>query len=169
MPKNIHPLLPVFLIPLFYFLFSIFYSPVLAQTTPTPTAIPTCDLCGWCNREINPKPQNWDTCMQCLYKPDGSPRERSYYTVIGCLSTDPTATPFTKSLLSIVFGIAGGISFLAVLYGSGLVLTSSGDPQQLAHGKEVIFSSILGIFLIVFSVFLLKVVGVDILGIPGFG
>lgn len=107
--------------------------------------------------------------MQCLYAPDGTPRERTYYTVLGCFSTDPAAAPFVKSLLSIIFGIAGGLAFLAVLYGSSLVLTSSGDPLKLSQGKEVIISSLFGIFLILFSVFLLRVVGVDILGLPGFG
>ena len=162
---------------IFFLLFFIFCltQPIASfavTDTPTPTGIPTCDLCGWCppDATVNPtKPSNWNACNLCLYKPDGTPREKSYYTVLGCFSTDPSAAPFTQSILSIVFGIAGGISFLAVIYGRGLVLTSSGDPQQLQHGKEVIFSSILGVLLIVFYIFLLKVVGVDILGLPGFG
>lgn len=133
---------------------------------PTPTAQPTCDLCGWCNKDINPKPPSWDKCNNCLYKSDGTQREYTYYTVLGCFSTQSDL--FVKSILSFVFGIAGGIAFLAVLSGSGIILTSSGDPQKLQQGKEIIISSISGILLIIFSVFLLKVVGVDILNLPGF-
>ncbi len=142
------------------------HNPIFAED-PTPTAQPTCDMCGWCNKDINPKPSSWDKCNNCLYKSDGSQREHTYYTVLGCFSTQSDL--FVKSILSFVFGIAGGIAFLAVLAGSSIILTSSGDPQKLQQGKEIIISSISGILLIVFSVFLLKVVGVDILSLPGFG
>lgn len=144
-------------------------NPVSAEA-PTPTAQPTCDMCGWCppNPTINPtKPSNWDKCNNCLYNTDGTQRVQTYYTIMGCFSTQSDL--FVKSILSFVFGIAGGIAFLAVLSGSGIILTSSGDPQKLQHGKEIIISSISGILLIIFSVFLLRVVGVDILSLPGFG
>ncbi|MCJ7740989.1 hypothetical protein MUP32_06805, partial [Candidatus Microgenomates bacterium] len=75
---------------------------------------------------------------------------------------------FVQSMLRIVFSVAGGIAFLSVLYGSALVLTSSGDPIKLQNGRETVVSSLIGIFLIIFSVFLLRVVGYDILRIPGF-
>lgn len=126
----------------------------------------TCDLCGWCNKDVNPKPPDWDKCRECLYKPDGTPKEGTHYTVIGCLSTRPGQ--FIQSLLTIIFGISGGLAFLAVLFGSVTVLTAASDPQQLQKGKDIIISSIVGIFLIVFSVFLLRLVGLDILRIPGF-
>ncbi len=142
-------------------------SPIFAQETPTPTAQPTCDLCGWCNPQTQPKPTNWDSCNQCLYNPDGTPREHTYYSAVGCLSTQSDL--FVKSILSIVFGVSGGIAFLAVLAGSAMVLTSSGDPQKLQNGKDMITSSVFGILLILFSVFLLRTVGFDILRIPGFG
>lgn len=152
-------------------LFSVLSAPAFAQTSPSPvpTGKPTCDLCGWCNQATDPKPPSWDQCISCLYKPDGSPQERAYYTVLGCFSTDPSGAPFVKSILSIVFGMAGGIAFLAVLWGSAMVLTSAGDPLRLQGGKDIIVSSIFGILLIIFSVFLLRVVGYEILRIPGFG
>ncbi len=165
MPKHIfvNILLVCFVILTSYFLI---HNSVSAED-PTPTPQPTCDMCGWCNKDINPKPSNWDKCYNCLYKSDGTQRDHTYYTVMGCFSTQSDL--FVKSILSFVFGIAGGIAFLAVLSGSGIILTSSGDPQKLQHGKEIIISSISGILLIIFSVFLLRVVGVDILNLPGFG
>ncbi len=141
--------------------------PILADDAPTPTTPPTCDICGWCNPETQPKPSNWDSCNRCLYTSDGIPREHTYYSAIGCLSTQSDL--FVKSILSIVFGVAGGIAFLAVLAGSITVLTSSGNAQKLRNGKDIITSSIFGILLILFSVFLLRTVGFDILKIPGFG
>lgn len=137
---------------------------VFAQ--PFPTGEPTCDLCGWCNRGTEPQPSNWDDCHACLYDASGNELAGNYYTVFGCISTKPEH--FVKSILSIVFGVAGGIAFLAVLYGAGVMLTSAGNPEQIRTGREIVTSSLIGILLIIFSVFLLRVVGLEILKIPGF-
>jgi len=157
----------LFLVLFLSFALSLFIiTPAVAQT-PTPTGIPTCDLCGWCNRDINPKPSDWDACQKCLYDTaSGLPKEHTYYTVLGCFSTNPA--DYVQQLLTIVFSMAGGIAFLAVLAGSVIVLTSSGNPERLKDGKDMIVSSILGILIILFAIFLLRVVGVDILNIPGF-
>ena len=48
------------------------------------------------------------------------------------------------------------------------MMTSAGNPEQLNAGKELIGSSIAGLLLVVFSVFILQFIGVNILGIPGF-
>lgn len=152
-------------LPLLILLFSVFTTVAYAQ--PSPTGIPTCDLCGWCNPTVNPKPEDWDACRTCLYDSNGLEKTGSYYTVLGCLSTKPEQ--FIQSLLTISFGVAGGLAFLSVLWGSATVLTSSGNPEKIQAGKDMITNSIIGILVIVFSVFLLRVVGYDILKIPGFG
>ena len=142
---------------------------IAATPTPTtPAAItgsPTCDLCGFCAGGV--KPGNWDQCNTCLYAPSGEIIEGNYWTVAGCWSTKPEL--FVKSILSIVFGISGGLAFLAFIGGSIMVLTSSGDPEKLNNGKSIVVSSIFGLLLIVFSVFLLRFVGVEILRLPWFG
>lgn len=144
------------------FSFFTFAIPSFAVDPPT-TGVPTCDLCGWCNQATTSKPSNWDACQTCLSTPHG------YYSVFGCFSTDPTAAPFVRSILTLVVGVAGGIAFLSFLSGCVAVLTSTGNPEKLSSGKETIISSLVGLLLIIFSIFLLKVVGVDILKIPGFG
>jgi hypothetical protein len=165
---------------LFYILYSVFciLSPshiYAVDPTPTPDRS-TCDRCGWCGRFITPGPDitphpspfNWDKCNTCLYPtPSGPVNEKRYYTLIGCVDTE--AGPFVQKILGIVFGIAGGLAFMSVLYGSATVLMSKGDPENIQNGKEIITSSLIGILLIVFSVFLLKIVGVDILKLPGMG
>lgn len=153
----------------FILLFLLFLTPTLSWALiptlpPLATGQPTCDLCGWCNRTTNlTPPPNHQTCQTCIAQPHG------YYTVFGCFSTDPTAAPFVRSILTLVVGMAGGIAFIAFLAGSATVLTSTGNPEKLNNGKETIISSLIGLLLIIFSIFLLRVVGVDILKIPGFG
>lgn len=87
-------------------------------------------------------------------------------TAIGCIPTDFGGL-FTK-FFSLGIGIAGGIAFLLILFGGFQILTSAGNPEQLAAGKELVTSAITGLLMIIFSVFLLRVIGVDILGIPDF-
>ena len=139
------------------------------STAPTPEK-PTCDRCGWCGRydpTPKPSPYNWENCTKCLYPTPNVLDQQSYYTLAGCIKTEPG--PFVQKILSIAFGVAGGLTFLSVLYGSGVILSSKGDPLNIKNGKDIITSSLIGLLLIIFSVFLLKVVGVDILKIPGFG
>jgi hypothetical protein len=87
-------------------------------------------------------------------------------TAIGCINTTPGE--FTTQLLTISLGIAGGIAFLMILLGAVQIQTSAGNPERVNQGKEIIEGAIAGLLLIVFAVFILKVIGVDILQIPGF-
>ncbi len=66
-------------------------------------------------------------------------------------------------------GIGGGIAFLLILYGGFMIMTSSGNPERLKAGQELLTSAIGGIILLIFSVFLLKVIGIDILGLGSYG
>ncbi|MBI4157526.1 hypothetical protein HY502_01620, partial [Candidatus Woesebacteria bacterium] len=72
-------------------------------------------------------------------------------------------------ILKWAIGIGGGIAFLLVVYSSFMIMTSSGNPDRLKAGQELLTSALMGVVLLVFSVFILKVIGVDILKIPGFG
>jgi hypothetical protein len=87
-------------------------------------------------------------------------------TAIGCIHTDPGS--LINSLFSVSLGIAGGIAFLMILLGSLQIQTSTGNPERVNQGREIIEGAIIGLLLIIFSVFILRVVGVDVLAIPGF-
>jgi hypothetical protein len=88
-------------------------------------------------------------------------------TVIGCFPTDPEFIP--GWLLGLSLPLAGAAAFMLMLYGAFLIITSSGDPEKLKEGQEILFSALAGLLLIIFSVFILRLVGVTILRIPGFG
>lgn len=91
----------------------------------------------------------------------------SAWTAIGCIPTDPGA--FIKKFVTFGAGLAGGIAFLLILFGGFQVMTSTGNPEKLNAGKELVVSAIAGLLLVIFSIFLLKIIGYNILGIPGFG
>lgn len=87
-------------------------------------------------------------------------------TAIGCIPFDD-ATSFAGFFIRWGVGLGGGIAFLLIVYASFLIMTSSGDPQRLKAGQELLTSAIAGLIMLIFSVFLLKFIGVDILNLPG--
>lgn len=88
-------------------------------------------------------------------------------TAIGCIPIgDPSKT--IGWFLSWFIGISGGIAFLLIVYGAIQMMTASGDPQKLQGGREVLTAAISGLIFIIFSVFLLNLIGVKILQLPGF-
>lgn len=69
-------------------------------------------------------------------------------------------------LVTFGIGIAGGVAFLMLVYGSLKLVFSAGDPKAVGQGREVITAAIIGLLVIVFSVFLLRLIGISILGLP---
>jgi len=86
-------------------------------------------------------------------------------TAIGPIPLDPTG--FLTYLLQILFGISGGIALLLMIFGSFQVILSSGNPDKVKAGQEIITSAIMGLLFIIFSIFILRFIGVEILQIPG--
>ena len=90
------------------------------------------------------------------------------WTAIGCIPTNDL-NEFAGWIIGKVIFVASGIAFLLMTFGTFQVITSSGDPKKAQAGKELITSALSGLLFIILSVFLLKLIGVDILRIPGFG
>lgn len=90
--------------------------------------------------------------------------DRSLNTAIGCIRVD-NITQMTAFFLRWSLGLAGGIATVLILYAGIKFVLSQGDPKQIQAAKELFISSISGLLMIVFSVFLLRVIGVDILNI----
>ncbi|MFA5828808.1 MAG: hypothetical protein WC841_05640 [Candidatus Shapirobacteria bacterium] len=86
-------------------------------------------------------------------------------TALGCV---PVKTgDFATWLLTFVFGIAGGIAFLLMIYGFILISTTGGDPKKMQGAQETVSSAITGLVVCIFSIFLLRLFAVNILRIPG--
>ncbi|QQG41881.1 MAG: hypothetical protein HYV90_01050 [Candidatus Woesebacteria bacterium] len=90
-------------------------------------------------------------------------------TAIGCLNVLGSQEQFFGSLLKWAVGVGGGIAFLLIVYAGFMVMTSAGDPERLKAGQELLTSAISGLILLIFSIFILKFIGVDILGLCTFG
>jgi hypothetical protein len=104
-------------------------------------------------------------CMSCMS--DGSDGLK-VWTAIGCIETT-NPVEFFKSMLMLGVGMAGGIAFLLILFGGLQIMTSAGNPEQLNAGRELVSASITGLLVIIFSLFILRFIGMDLIGIPGFG
>ena len=128
------------------------------QPVPLPSLAAICDQLG----EPTPKA----LCTNCMV--NNKDKTKPYiWTAFGCLPADLSELIGTF-IFTTGLGIAGGIAFLYFLYGSFLILTSAGNPEKIEEAKQIIVSALSGLLLIIFSVFILKVIGVDILRLPGF-
>jgi hypothetical protein len=92
-------------------------------------------------------------------------------TAIGCIHIlgEGSTERFLGELLKWAVGIGGGIAFLLIVYASFMIMTSAGNPERLKAGQELLTSAISGLILLVLSVFVLKFIGIDILGLDQFG
>ena len=112
----------------------------IRQGLKTPTGVPTCGSDG-----------------------------KGISTAIGCLPVLGSTNEFLSSLLKWAVGVGGGIAFLLMLYAGFMTMTASGNPERLKAGQELLTSAVAGLILLVFSVFILRFIGVDILGLDAFG
>lgn len=89
-------------------------------------------------------------------------------TAIGCIPFG-SKEAFLGFILKWAVGIGGGIAFLLIIYAGFMIMTSAGNPERLKAGQELLTSAISGLILLIFSVIILKIIGVDILGLDKFG
>lgn len=99
-------------------------------------------------------------------KCNDDPKDPGIRTAIGCIHTSPVG--FIKDSLKFILGISGGLAFLMMLLGAFQMLTSAGNPETLNAGKDRLTNAVIGLLFVIFSILLLQIIGVDILGIPGF-
>jgi hypothetical protein len=98
--------------------------------------------------------------------------DQGFDTAIGCVpfvnsSGEANTNSIAAFFLKWGLGVAGGVAFVLMVFAAFQIMTSSGDPRRLQAGKELLTSAIAGLLLIIFSVYILRIVGVDILKIPG--
>lgn len=63
---------------------------------------------------------------------------------------DLTQTDFSTAL-KVVFGIAGAIATIIVVYGGLKYVLSQGNPQEMAKAKDTIVNALIGLVIIISS------------------
>ncbi len=101
--------------------------------------------------------------------PEGGEADSGIRTALGCIKVigDNAGNDLVKTILQIATGLGGGIALALILYGVFIVTTSAGMPDKLKAGGEIITSAVIGLIFILLSVFLVNLIGINILGIPG--
>lgn len=110
-----------------------------------------CELIG-----VEADPVNFTTCD--AQGGEGIP------TAIGCIPIT-SMTALTTFVLRWGLGIAGGIALLMIVVAGYMTMTSQGDPKRLQSGQELMTSAISGLLLLIFSIFILRLIGVNVLGL----
>jgi hypothetical protein len=91
-----------------------------------------------------------------------------YWSAIGCIKFDSFSGFISENVFPIAIGFAGLFAFLCIIYSAFMLQTSQGSPEKIKKAQENLTSCILGLMIIIFSVFILRLIGVSILRIPGF-
>ncbi len=97
------------------------------------------------------------------------PSDKYISTAIGCINVLGGQNEFLGAVLKWAVGIGGGIAFLLIVYAGFMIMTSAGNPERLKAGQELLTSAISGLILLIFSIFILRFIGIDILGLNQFG
>lgn len=141
---------------------------VMAQTEQT-----TCDLCGKCTDiYLNPQPTpgNWSQCATCLYGGTGvntlttAPNPDKAFTILGCIQT--SSGGFTSFFVNLLTSIMSGVAFLGIVFGGIKIMLARGNHDELIEGRRYVYGSVLALLVVLFAVFIVKIIGGTILKIP---
>jgi len=89
------------------------------------------------------------------------------WSAIGCVQADMSSF-IQKTILGSAIGIAGGVALLCIMFAAFQMQTSQGNAEKIKKAQQLLTGCITGLMIIIFSVLILKIIGVDILRIPGF-
>lgn len=127
----------------------------------TPTISSLIDLC----KNIKKDKEKQD-CLDCLTS-NNPVKKPGIWTAIGCVYPN-TSDFIQQNLLGIGVSIGGITALLCIIYSAFMMQISQGNPEKIKKAQELLTSCITGLILIIFSIFILRLIGVSILGIPGF-
>ncbi len=121
-------------------------------------------------------PTNDPLSAPCRVPDDPTKETNQWSPTTGCkqiktaLGTIPTDTnTVVRWILGFVLSISGGILLLLLIINGYKLMVSQGDPEKTKDARDAIISAIAGLLLIIFSLVLIQLITVNILGIPGFG
>lgn len=131
----------------------------------TPPALSSLTI--FCNNMAGPdcklNPTNNSEKCRCTTCVEGG----GVWTALGCVKSNLTSF-ITETVMGLGISLAGIFALICIIYAAFQMQTSGGNPERIKKAQELLTSCIMGLMLIIFSVFILRLIGVDILKIPGF-
>ncbi|OGK10417.1 hypothetical protein A2767_06510 [Candidatus Roizmanbacteria bacterium RIFCSPHIGHO2_01_FULL_35_10] len=127
--------------------------------------------CTLKNASVSPIPEIRELCKR--YLGTSNPKEfeacdrcavSGFWTGIGCIPL--SLEGFINYIFTFGIGLGGIVAMLCIIYAAFMIQSSSGNPERIKKAQELLTSCVMGLMLIIFSVFILRVIGVDILKIP---
>lgn len=88
-------------------------------------------------------------------------------TAIGPISTDPIQ--FIQFAFTVLLSMSGGWAAYLIIVAGYKLMFSHGEAEEVKEAREKITSAIVGIVFMLLSIIILRVIGVDIFDLPGFG
>lgn len=125
-----------------------------------PTKEPLSAMAPICDR-ISSTTGEQGSCKSCA-------QGGGLWTSLGCFSGNLSEF-IGQKILKTGVGIAGGISLLCIMFAAFQMQTSSGNAEKIKKAQELLTNCITGLMIIIFSILILKIIGVDILRLPNFG
>lgn len=110
------------------------------------------------NFKKNPEMEH---CLDCF-------AQTGYWSSIGCIHLNSLQDFIQKNLFGWGLGLASFIAIGLISFAAVQIQLSQGNPEKLKKAQELLTSAIIGFMLILFSIFILRLIGVTILQIPGF-
>jgi uncharacterized membrane protein YqhA len=96
----------------------------------------------------------------------GSSIEYNCDTAVGNILTSPK--DFVQTIMGLILSVVGGVAILLIMLSGYRLMVSQGNPENIKSAKEQLTAAIIGLLFIIFSLVILQVIGVNILGLPGF-
>ena len=94
----------------------------------------------------------------------GNCPENNIDTAIGCIPFN-SLDKLSGFFIAWGLGVGGGVAMFVLIASAFMIITSAGDTAKLQTGKEMLTSAVAGIIFLVFSMFLLRVIGINVLGL----
>lgn len=131
-------------------------------TSKSPKKIET--LCRQYIKGTTPRDVNaLNSCLQCTQKGNGN---EYFWSALGCMPLNMQS--FINNYIYVYgIGLAGIIVFLCILFNAYRIQFSQGNQEALKAAKDNLKSCLFGLILIIFAVLIVRIIGADILRIPG--
>src|SRR3989344_4790945 len=104
--------------------------------------------------------------MQGISGPYACPDGQSINTAIGCIPVN-NINSLVGFFLRWMLGVGAAAAFMLIIFAAFQIITSSGEPEKIKAAQQLITAAVSGLLLIIFSVFILQLIGANILRLPG--